>query len=191
MAEATYRFRRSLRTDEQSFTVTDDVLIAVFGAVPLADIAEVRVLATPGLRSIYGVVAPAARSCTISCRDGRKIRLSSLHFLGFGRFEDRSATYVPFIRTLISNLRARSPGTRLLSGMPPTTWGCLTLFFVALSLGLAAIVVLGAIGLVMNHQVTVGSVLVLLALALIAIGPISYLLALRRSRPHSLDPDEI
>lgn len=193
MAEASYRFRRSLRAEEQGFTITDDALIAAFGAVPLPDIAEVRVFTTPGLRSAYGTVAPPARCCTIRCRSGRKIDLSSLHFLGLGRFEDRSATYLPFVRELIANVMARSPGTRLVSGMPSATWWWLAAVFAVLTAALAAIVILGGIGMAINHQMTGGAVLTLLVLALISIGPISYLRWLWRRRPHPLDPasDEI
>jgi hypothetical protein len=188
MAEASYRFRRSLRAEEQGFTITEDALIAAFGAVPLTDITEMRVFTTPGLRSPYGTVAPPAHCCTIRCRGGRRIDLSSLHFLGLGRFEDRAATYMPFVRVVIANVMARSPGTRLVSGMPSATWWCLTAVFAVLTAALALVVVLGGIGMAIDHQKTGGAVLTLLVLALISIGPISYLRWLWRRRPHPFDP---
>jgi hypothetical protein len=63
----------------------------------------------------------------------------------------------------------------------------LTVIFAALTAVLAVIVILGGIGMAMNHQLTGAGVIMLLVLALISIGPISYLRVLWRRRPHPLD----
>jgi len=60
----------------------------------------------------YGTVARASRRCTIRLRDGRKTVLTDQHFLGLGRFEDRTQTYVPFVQIRHSRPHRRTREVR-------------------------------------------------------------------------------
>jgi hypothetical protein len=52
-------------------------------------------------------------------KKGRKITLDNAHYLGVGRFEDRSDTYTPFVRSAIERLRAVKPNMHALIGETP------------------------------------------------------------------------
>jgi hypothetical protein len=189
MTDATYRFRGSLRVAEQTYAVTDEAVTGPFGSVPLSDIIAVRVYTVPGMRTLaYGTLTQASRWCRILFRDGRKIALSNLHFLGFGRFEDRSATYVPFVRALIGNVAARYPQTPVFAGMPPSWWWSWFLTLAVLAFVLSALALLAGIGLALDRQLTWSTAGVIFVLAILAIGPVRYLRYLWRHRPYRLDP---
>jgi hypothetical protein len=189
MTDATYQFRRSLRAAEQTYTVTDEIVTGPFGSVPLSDIIAVRVYTVPGMRSLaYGTLTPASRWCSILCRDGRKMVLVNLHFLGLGRFEDRSATYVPFVRAVIGNVAARYPQTPVLAGMPPSWWWSWFLTFAVLAFALSALVLLTGIGMALDGELTWSTAGVVLVFAILAIGPVRYVRWLWQHRPHPLDP---
>jgi hypothetical protein len=189
LSEASYEFRGSLRTQTQTYAATDDALSWPGGRLAFEDIASLRLYRVPGMRSLgYGTVVRASRRCTIRARDGKKIVLTDQHFLGFGRFEDRSAAYVPFVRALIASVAACSPGTRLFVGMPPALWWYWFLMFGTLALGLAVIIVFGTIGLVAEGQFTWAPGGFVLLMAAIGIGPAQYLRGLWRHRPHPFDP---
>jgi hypothetical protein len=194
VTEATYQFCGSLTGREQTFAVTDGTLTWPGGTLPLEQIASIRLYSVPGMRTVgYGIVARASRRCTIRLSDGHKIALSSQHFLGLGRFEDRSATYTPFVRALLGNLAVRCPQTPLFSGLPPGVWWSWFLTFAILAALLLAFVLFGGIGLAFDGQFTWSGAGVILGFAALATGPISYLRYLWRHRSHRLDPasDEI
>jgi len=55
VVDLTYQFRLGLRQGVETYTLTDDALIAPGGRLALADIAAIRVYGLPGLRSFgYG-----------------------------------------------------------------------------------------------------------------------------------------
>jgi hypothetical protein len=66
--------------------------------------------------------------------------------LGLGRFEDRSATFDPFIARLIQHAEQASPRVVVITGMPHTLWlvwaGVLVLLgaVVALALGMVGVI---------------------------------------------------
>jgi len=192
VADLTYRFRLGLHRGVETYTLTDDALISSSGSLPLREVAAVRVYTVPGMRSLaYGRVFQPMRRCAIRGKDGRKIVLSNLHFAGLGRFEDRTDSYLLFLRALVRRVAERAPGARLVSGMPPTMWWSWAVVFGALVLGLASVVLLGAIGLIMEKQLSWSSFGVLLLFASLAIGPVSFLRALWPLRTRPLDLDEI
>jgi hypothetical protein len=188
VADATYRFRGSLGAGEQSYAVTEDALTWPGGTVPLDRIAAISIYAVPGMRMLgYGTVAQPSRRCTIRLRDGRKIVLSSLHFLGLGRFEDRTQSYLPFMRTLISNVAARHPDVRLTTGMPSPLWWLWLMTFGLLVLVLG-IILLGVLIGVLSGSLPWTSIGFLLAVAALGIGPGLYVRGLLQRRQRPLDP---
>jgi len=192
VADLTYQFRRGLWSGAETYTLTDDALISSSRELPLREVAAVRVYTVPGMRSFaYGRVFQPMRRCAIRGKDGRKIALSNLHFAGLGRFADQTESYLPFVRALVRRAAERAAGARLVSGMPPTMWWSWAVVFGALVLGLAAIVLLGAIGLIMEGQLSWGRFGFLLLFAGLAAGPVSFLRALWPLRSRPLDLNEI
>lgn len=124
MAGETYRCRNSLLRTEVTWTLTDSTLESSAGArLRFADMASVRFYDVPGLRMAAGrTVLPAAGRCVIKPVRGRAIVLTSSHFLRLGRFEDRSANFMPFVGALLRRVAAVNPATRLSIGMPWLLW---------------------------------------------------------------------
>jgi len=142
----------------------------------------VRIYDSPGMTGLTGQVAPAFTRCVIRPKRGRAIVLSSNHFVGLGRFEDRTETFRPFVDALIERVKSANPAARLLAGMPPALWWT----WVALVTPLFIVVIV--------KELVAGRVLKLPAIvsALIVIGTaagiVSYARVLRRNRPRPLRP---
>jgi hypothetical protein len=47
--------------------------------------------------------------CEITMRDGVKVSIWSTHYVSVGEFENRAATYTPFVRALIARIAAANP----------------------------------------------------------------------------------
>jgi hypothetical protein len=191
MSDPTYEFRSSLRRGNAGYRLTDDAIVGRDGSLPLSELASLRLYTVPGMQSLAnGTVARPSRRCTIRARDGRKIALSSLHFLGLGRFEDRTATFVPFVRALVARLAARYPDVELLAGMPPALWWLWFACFGSIAAA-CALALLGTLAVIASGQMSWLSAGFLLAIVVIGIGPVQYVRTLWRSRPRRLDPNEI
>jgi hypothetical protein len=77
---------------------------------PYRDIVEVRLSYAPSR-------ANAARyRCDLKMRSGQRVAIISTHYAGIADFEDRAATYVPFVRALIARVAAANPAARFRSG---------------------------------------------------------------------------
>ena len=128
-----YAWRPSIQTTLQTCTLTPEGLTAQNGALmPFDAIASLRLYSVPGLRSLIGPLAQPQRLCILTSSTGQKIRLGSLHFLGLGRFEDRSNLFDPFITSLVMRARAVNPSVPVWLGMPSVTWWSWILTFGAL-----------------------------------------------------------
>ncbi|MCC6888830.1 MAG: hypothetical protein IT536_09870 [Hyphomicrobiales bacterium] len=104
---------------------------------PYRDVTGVRLSYAPSR-------ADAARyRCDITLRSGQRLAIVSTHYAGFADFEDRAATYIPFVRELIAKVAAANPRARFRSGKN-------TAIFIAEHLFLLAMVALlvGVLGLV-------------------------------------------
>jgi hypothetical protein len=188
MDEPVYRCRLSLyRKAEETYRLSD-LALAVTGAgrdrtVAYAEIRAVRVYEAPGLGSF-----PGFARCVVWPRRGRAIVVSSNHFLGVGRFEDRSAAFRPFVDALVRRVAGANRETRFAFGMPPALW-----WFWALLLG--AVALLAPLSLVMiaaelaqgrappaQAYVPLGIVFV------VFLGLFGYIRQLRRNRPRRFEP---
>jgi len=189
MDEPVYRCRLSLyRKGEDTFRVNDVALTMTGGgsdrSVALGDIRAVRIYEAPGL----GTGFPGFARCVIWPRRGRAVVMTSNHFLGLGRFEDRSATFRPFVEALVRRIAAATPATRFIFGMPPALWW----FWVAL---LAAVAMLAPLSLVIivaalaqGRSLPVQSFIPLGIVFVVFLGLFGYIRQLRRNRPRRFEP---
>jgi hypothetical protein len=124
MTDFSYRCRPSILGTEVTWTLTPSALESSTGArVPFDQIVAVRLYGTATLGSRKGrTPAPGTLRCVIRPVHGRALALTSSHFLGLGRFEDRSAEFEPFIHELLLRVRAIQPAAQLLQGIPPALW---------------------------------------------------------------------
>jgi hypothetical protein len=113
MTETTHSVRNSLIDRERLFRLGSDALLwsgaGGEGSLPYASVRDVRLIA-------YGSPAGETFQCTLRSRTHGKIKIRSHHYANLGLFEDRSATYTPFIRELATRIAAESPNARFLAG---------------------------------------------------------------------------
>ena len=192
MTDPTYSLRLSLASEATTYRLSADALQCTTAKgtriLPLAEIGKVRVYEAPGRTSWFGQIAPAFARCVIRPRRGRAIVLSSNHFIGLGRFEDRSATFRPFVDTLIARLRSAHPGAQLLAGMPPALWWTWVALLAAVALVTPAFIVIIVQELVAGRALQTPAVLSGLIVFGAALGIVSYARVLRRNRPRRLTP---
>lgn len=75
---------------------------------------------------------------TLQSKDGRKTEIDNCHLVSMGAYEDRSASFTPFVRAALARIAASSPKARALIGETPKRY----LFLLLISLlGLAALAV--------------------------------------------------
>ena len=192
MPDATYQVRRSIAAHVEEFSLTGNALIWSGGSVPFSDIDTVRVYSVPGMQMLgIGLVARTMQRCAIYLKSGKVIQLSSQHFLGLGQIEDRSPALTHFTGELAARVRAANPSARFLSGMPPALWWIWFLTFGGLALVLILCIVFGLIGLTAEHQNTPGTSALFVVLALMLIGPVTFLRATWRRRTRILNAEDI
>ncbi|MBA3915534.1 MAG: hypothetical protein H0X25_17100 [Acidobacteriales bacterium] len=168
-----YTWRPSLKASLQTCTLTPEGITAQNGVLlPLETIASLRLYSVPGLRSMLGTLAQSQRICIITSTHGQKIQLGSLHFLGLGRFEDRSKAFDPFVASLVSQAREVNPMLPVWLGMPGITWCSWMLTFGSLTTALTLVTLLGVYGLTLRHNIgwTTGSVLALMFAVALMLG---------------------
>jgi ABC-type multidrug transport system fused ATPase/permease subunit len=184
----TYQVRRSVAANTEEYTLTDTTLLWSSGSVPFAHIKSVRIYSTPGLWMLgAGKVAAETRYCAITLESSATIQLSNQHYLSFGNFEDRSPAFYQFVSALVASAQTANPSAQILSGMPPMLWWFWFLTPGLLMLLLILCIVLGLLGLTLQHQNSLGTSLVFLALAGMLFGPISFLRATWRRRTRVLN----
>ncbi len=172
--------------------MTDAALLWSGGAAPFADIKTVRIYCTPGMWMLgAGKVAAETRYCAVTLDSGTTIQLSNQHYLSFGNFEDRSPAFFQFLSALAALARTANPAAEILAGMPPTLWWFWFLTPSVLIILLILCIALGLLGLTLQHQNSLGTSLVFLALAAMLFGPISFLRATWRRRTRVLNSGDI
>jgi hypothetical protein len=93
---------------------------------PYRDIAGLRLSYAPSR------VDSARYRCDLTMRSGGKVAILSTHYAGFADFEDRAATYAPFVRALIAKVAAANPAARFRSGKNPIIYSAEHLFLLAM-----------------------------------------------------------
>jgi hypothetical protein len=188
----TYQVRRSVAANTEEYTLTDTTLLWPGGSVPFANIESVRIYSTPGMWMLgAGKVASETRYCAITLDSGPRIQLSNQHYLSFGNFEDRSPAFYQFVIALAALAQTANPAAQIVLGMPPLLWWSWFLTFSLLILLLILCIALGLLGLTLQHQNSLKTSLVFLALAAMLFGPISFLRATWRRRTRVLNSPDI
>ncbi len=192
MPNLTYQVRRSLAAKTEEYSLTDTELLWPGGSAPFTQIKTVRIYSVPGMW-IFGAgkVAFGSRRCAITLDSGAAIELTSQHYLSFGNFEDRSPAFYPFVSELIARVRTANPAAQFLSGMPPMLWWFWFLPFGLLAFLLILSITLSLLGLSLVHKNSLGTSLLFLTLAVLLIGPISFLRAIWRRRTRDLNSGDL
>jgi ABC-type multidrug transport system fused ATPase/permease subunit len=188
----TYQIRRSLAANTEEYTLTETAILWSGGAAPFAHIKTVRIYSVPGMW-MSGVrwVVPETRRCAITLDSGAAIQLTNQHYLSLARFEDRSPAFYQFLSALVASVRTANPAAQIVTGMPPVLWWFWFLTFGLLVLLLILCIVLGLLGLTLQHQNSLGTSLFFLALAAMLFGPISFLRATWRRRTRVLNSPDL
>lgn len=119
MEPVIYRRRRaSVPRGEREWRVEDEALTTrgVSGKLrrlAWREVGCIRICSAPTL------LKPHRHVFEIQPRRGPKIVIDNTHFLGFGRYEDRSESFTPFVRAAIDRLIAVNPQARALIGETP------------------------------------------------------------------------
>jgi len=144
---------------------------------PYREIAEIRLLFDPTRFDAQ------RHRCDITPRSGTRVSLWSTHYVSVGEFEDRGASYRPFVRALVAHAAAASPACRFRAGKKPLVYWAEQIFLAAMAALLVFVLALvGGSGL---------SDLVLLKLAIVAAMIPLALRYARKNRPRSFAPGQI
>ena len=134
-ASPTYVARANVLEHEAIWRLTSDALELQGGPTagpdvvmrfPYRDIVGVRLSYAPSR------VDSARYRCDLTMRSGGTIAMLSTNYAGIADFEDRAATYAPFVRTLIAKVAAANPSARFRSGKNPITYWAEHLFLLAM-----------------------------------------------------------
>jgi hypothetical protein len=188
----TYQVRRSVAANTEEYTLTDTALLWSGGSAPFTHIKSIRIYSTPGMWMLgAGKVAVETERCTITLDSGAEILFTDQHYLSFGNFEDRSPAFYQFVSALAARVRAANPTAQIVSGMPPALWGFWFLTCALLVFFLVLCIVLGLLGLTLVHKNSLGTSFVFLVLAVMLIGPITFLRATWRRRTRVLNSGDV
>jgi hypothetical protein len=80
---------------------------------PYRDIVGVRLYFAPAQYN------PGHYCCALRMRSGQHVEIPSTHTAGIMSSEDRTASYVPFVRALIARVAAANPSARFRAGLHP------------------------------------------------------------------------
>ncbi len=192
MPNLTYQVRRSIAAKTEEYTLNDSALLWPGGSVPFAHIKTVRIYSIPGIWMFgAGRAAFGSRYCAITLDSGVAIQLTSQHYLSLGNFEDRSPAFFQFVSALVARVRTANPAAQIVSGMPPILWWFWFLSFGLIVSVLILCITLGLLGLSLEHKNSLGTSLLFVVLALMLIGPISFLRAVWRRRTRDLSFGDI
>ena len=172
---AVYGFRKSLIGQEVRYELSDGALTSSAGLrLALSDIAVIRVFDAVGAGSL----------CVIRPRAGRKLVLVNRHFLGPGRFEDRSEAYRDFVRALIAAAAKADPAPVFIGGQPWWLWWTWAVLVVATSFIWPLLFAELALGLIGDGaaQAVIVAAAVLTGVAASLVGGLRWLWATRPKR---------
>ncbi len=133
---------------------------------------------------LYRAFGFGTQICLLRARSGAQWVLKSKNFRTWGRSDDRSHTYVPFVRDLLGRVAAAAPQARFFDGLP-TAWYFGQAFALALVALLIAAILAPVIGIPWKESdIASGFVIVFVLLIPVVIGLCKTLL---RGWPHALD----
>jgi hypothetical protein len=194
MSETVYQFRPAINRGERNYRLTEDALTwsdgNSGGSLPYTSIRKIRLFASPKVANpmLGGVVVPGFQSCAVYGRRGRAHVLSSKHIVRFGKIEDRSGEFVPFVSFLVRRIAVANPETVFVSGMPFVVWAvwAAVLILIILVLGLIIAVLIEVIPRAVSEAVTIASGVIMLVALIAGLPPLFRLLV--REWPRRFDP---
>lgn len=118
MTEPCYSFRANMFTPERTYRIGADALRWTSGGqeerIGFGEVCEVR-LRRQSLPREMAIRQRTMSRMEMRCSSGRRLTLSPLHYAGFRTWEDRSSPYVAFVSTLLTRLRERNAGLKVVS----------------------------------------------------------------------------
>ena len=178
MTDLAHTVRNSLVDREWTFRLDTDALVIDGKAkqvrVPYDDIRKVQLIA-------YANTGGEQYQCALSTGSHGRIKIRSHSYVSLGNFEDRSETYVPFLRELMKRVAAGSPEAEFVSGNTAllVVWLVVLLLFI---LGLATVALAFVDGLAGTWKFA------LTVAVLLVSGPILWR-RLRKGEVRRFDPD--
>lgn len=137
-----YRKRRNLFEKSECEWHADPAALAfrndegVVQRYPWKDVAGVRLSYAPTQIKTWRHIFE------IDMKNGKRISIDNAHFKSVGSFEDRSASYVPFVREALARIQAEAPDARVRVGSRPFSYFAQILFVAAAFAALAAVFIL-------------------------------------------------
>ena len=175
-AEAEWR----LSGDRLSWSEIRDGAALQGGLIALDQIVSIRLSREPsrGRERLF---------CRVRTRDGAGTMISSAHYVGMLKGEDRSESYKALVTALIARTATINPGARFMTGATPLVWWGIVLglagFFGALGVFLVALSVFAVLA-----WRELFSTRLVLGLALVALGAPNLIRWLMLNRPGTFDP---
>jgi KDO2-lipid IV(A) lauroyltransferase len=115
MADLSYAYRPSALSPERVYKLSPDGIAWTSGGrggfLAYGDIKRVRVFKARFIGS-----SATYWNCEIEPRSGRTIRVGAGHRAGFNAVEDRTSTYIPFVKELEARIAAANPELRVEMG---------------------------------------------------------------------------
>jgi hypothetical protein len=187
MTDPIYQFRPSLFRKEITYRVTDQALAwdeaATSGALPFADIRQVRTYESPGVSGI-----PSSARCIVRPMRGRARVLTSNHFVSFGNIESRAESFRPFVDTFVKRVAAANPQTVFISGMPMGLWVTWIVLLAALLVVTPLALLLLVIAAFRGEEISAGFIASAAICLGMLLGFFPLLRLVRRNRPRRFDP---
>lgn len=177
-----YSFAPGIFSRERTFRLGPEVLQwqdgRRQGTLAYADVESVHIF------YLYRSFGFGTQTCLFRARSGVQCVLKSKNFRTWGRSDDRSDAYVPFVRDLLGRVCTAAPQARLFAGLPPAWY-----FGQAVALALVVLLIAAIIAPVFGvpwkeSDVTTGFVIVFVLMIPVAIGLCKTLL---RGWPHALN----
>jgi len=178
MPEPVHSVRNSLIDKERSFSLGADALhwrdAAGEGRMPYAEVRDMRLIG-------YTALIGEALQCTLRDRNGGKVKIRSAHYRSLGNFEDRTATYAPFVAGLAKRIAAQAPDAKFIAGST-------ALWIVWLVLGVLCAIVVGLLILSLFDGVPPAAPAIMAVVICIAAVPIA-VHRIRSDRARRFDPE--
>jgi hypothetical protein len=180
-SQAVHRTRRSIFQSEAAWRLGEDALERVAEGrpafrIPYAEIVELQLSYDP-----TRFETTRYRCDVLSQRNGRAL-IVSVSYLSPMNFENRGATYVPFMEALVARVAAANPACRFQAGKRLSTYIGEQLFLLAMLLLLVSVLYLTGAPI---------AGIVAIKLALLAFFVPTMILYVRKNRPRTFDPSEI
>jgi hypothetical protein len=176
-----YSFRLSVFSKEQTYRLQPDALVWTDGKtsrrVRYADVRRIHIVSMPP------AMGRTLRRTVLRGRFRGRIIIGATHFLGLGRFVDRSDSYFPFAEALIARIVAANPGVFIWAGH-----GWANYLFWAAMFGLSVVFLAGGVIALLAGGLEAKTLPVFAIL--VAFLPVSWRI-LRNGRPRKADPSAL